>query len=203
MSAWFGSAGCLVDRYVDLLISDGVRRGLIGPREASRVWTRHILNCAVIHPLVKPGATVGDVGSGAGLPGVVLALARPDLTVTLIEPLLRRITFLEEAVDILGVPNIRVVRSRAEDLRGVAAFDVVTARAVAPLDRLARWTLPLCAPGGEVLAVKGSHVDAELTAAKPVLARLGAGRVRVEHCGVGVVDPATTVLRIQSSGSVT
>ena len=198
---WFGEASPLVATYVDLLTGEGVRRGILGPREAARVWHRHILNCVVVHPLIDEGASVGDLGSGAGLPGVVLALARPDLAVSLIEPLLRRSSFLRETVEILAVPNMHVVRARAEELVGKVGFDVVTARAVAPIDRLARWALPLCRPGGELLAIKGSGVHNELTAAAPILARLGAGPITVESCGVGVVDPATVVARIQSSGS--
>jgi 16S rRNA (guanine527-N7)-methyltransferase len=203
VSDWFGPRSSLVHTYAELLTGEGVRRGLLGPREAGRLWRRHILNCAVVHPLIAGGACVGDLGSGAGLPGVVLALARPDLQVTLIEPLLRRCRFLQEVVEALGAlgaANLRVVRSRAEDLPRSAQFDVVTARAVAPLDRLAGWALPLCRPGGELLALKGSAVGAELHAAERTLARLRAGRVVVETCGQGVVDPLTTVVRIQSSG---
>jgi 16S rRNA (guanine527-N7)-methyltransferase len=195
---WFGVGTAQIQRYAQLLATEGVRRGLIGPRELPRLWTRHILNCVVVHGLIAQGGSVADLGSGAGLPGVVLAVARPDLSVTLIEPLLRRTRFLEEVTADLELPNLRVVRARAEELRGRVAFDVVVARAVAPLDRLAGWGLPLCRPGGELLAIKGSSASAELEQAAAMLARLRAGRASIETCGAGVVEPATTVVRILS-----
>jgi 16S rRNA (guanine527-N7)-methyltransferase len=200
LAQWFGPAAPAARAYVDLLTSEGVRRGLLGPRETTRVWDRHILNCVVVHPLIGDATTLADVGSGAGLPGMVLALARPDLTVTLVEPLLRRVTFLHEVTQTLGLPNVEVIRARAEDLVGERRFDVVTARAVAPLERLVGWVLPLCRPGGAVLAFKGSAARDEIAAARPALSRLGAGRVEVHTCGLGVVDPETTVVRIQSNG---
>jgi 16S rRNA (guanine527-N7)-methyltransferase len=196
---WFGPAAALARRYVEVLSTDGVRRGLLGPREVPRIWSRHVLNCVVIHPLVAQHSTVGDLGSGAGLPGIVLALARPDLTVTLIEPLLRRSAFLEAVAASLELTNVTVVRARAEDLAGTRAYDVVVARAVAPLDRLAGWALPLCVPGGELVALKGSSVQDEVSRAGPTLARLHAGPVRIESYGVGVVEPPTTVVRIGSN----
>jgi 16S rRNA (guanine527-N7)-methyltransferase len=198
VAQWFGPAGPVAYRYADLLATEGVRRGLIGPREVPRMWSRHILNCVVVHPLIAHASVVGDLGSGAGLPGIVLALARPDLRVTLIEPLLRRTRFLDDSVSALGLPNVNVVRSRAEDLADRATFDVVVARAVAPLERLAGWALPLCRPGGEVLALKGASARDEVARARPALTRLGAGDATIESCGVGVVEPATTVVRIQS-----
>ncbi len=197
---WFGGSTAKIHAYADLLRTDGLRRGLVGPREGGRLWSRHLLNCVVVHPLIQAGARVGDIGSGAGLPGVVLALARPDLAVTLIEPLLRRSSFLVEVIEALDVPNMTVVRSRAEDLIGTAQFDVVTARAVAPLERLVGWALPLCRPGGELLALKGATALAELADASLALSRLRAGIAAVEACGEGVVDPVTTVVRIQSNG---
>jgi 16S rRNA (guanine527-N7)-methyltransferase len=199
VSEWFGAGAPLAVRYVDMLTTDGVQRGLLGPREVPRIWSRHVLNCVVIHPLLAPGTTVGDIGSGAGLPGIVLAIARPDLAVTLIEPLLRRSTFLERATTALGLSNVTVVRARAEDLAGTARYDYVVARAVAPLDRLARWALPLCQATGELLAIKGSSARDEVSSARGTLARLKAGPVTIEACGVGVVEPATTVVRIQSN----
>src|SRR3954449_533182 len=136
----FASRTALAERYAELLATDGVVRGLIGPREAPRLWERHLLNCAVVAEMIPYGASVLDVGSGAGLPGIVLAVARPDLSVTLVEPLARRTTFLTEAVDTLGLgTTVTVVRARAEEAlrNGTPTADVVTARAVAPLDRLA------------------------------------------------------------------
>lgn len=158
--------------YADLLADAGVLRGLIGPREVPRLWERHLLNCAVLAELFAPGSRLVDVGSGAGLPGIVLAICRPDLRVVLAEPLLRRTTFLNEAVAALSLDNVRVERVRAEQMAG--DVDAVTARAVAPLDRLARWTLPLLRPGGRLVAVKGASAGTELQAALPVLEGLGA-----------------------------
>jgi 16S rRNA (guanine527-N7)-methyltransferase len=198
MAHWFGAGMPGIHRYVDLLATEGVRRGLIGPREVPRLWTRHVMNCVVVHPLIDTGSSVGDLGSGAGLPGVVLALARPDLSVTLIEPLLRRTRFLDQLPTALGVTNLTILRCRAEELAGKQAFDVVTARAVAPLERLAGWALPLCKDPGELLAIKGSSAGEELEQAAPVLKRLRAGPASIQTCGVGVVEPPTTVVRIRS-----
>src|SRR4051812_34915387 len=136
----------LAERYAELLATDGVERGLIGPREAPRLWERHLLNCLCLSSGVPRNASVVDLGSGAGLPGLVLAIGRPDLDVTLVEPLLRRATFLDEAVRALGLGQVRVLRERAEALHGGRRFDVVTARALAPLDRLLGWAIPLVAP---------------------------------------------------------
>jgi len=149
--------------YVQMLATDGVIRGLIGPRETNRLWSRHVLNCAVLGGLLPRDADVVDVGSGAGLPGLVLAIARPDCRVTLLEPLERRVRFLIEAVDRLELANCRVVRGRAQeapsDVRGA---DVVVSRAVAPLGRLASWSAGLARPGGTFLALKGSSAEVEL-----------------------------------------
>ena len=186
------------ERYAELLASQGVIRGLIGPRETPRLWERHLLNCAVLGELLPRDSTVCDIGSGAGLPGVVLAIARPDLTVTLVEPLLRRTTFLEEAVEALGLDQVEVVRARAEELHGRRRFDVVTSRAVAPLPKLARWSLPLTRPGGTVVAMKGASAQAEVDDARRELRKLGAGPVSVHTVGVGVVDPPTYAVRVEA-----
>lgn len=186
----FGDRFELAQRYAELLAGPGVERGLIGPREAPRLWERHLLNCAGLATLIPEGATVADLGSGAGLPGLVLALARPDCDVTLVEPLLRRTTFLAEVVEELGLSNVDVVRGRAEDLHGRLEFDVVTARALAPLDRLLGWAMPLVARGGELLAMKGSSAAQEIDAAGPVLTRLGCGDPRQ------VTVSGTTVVRV-------
>jgi 16S rRNA (guanine527-N7)-methyltransferase len=187
----------MAERFAELLASDGVVRGLIGPRETPRLWSRHLLNCAVVGELVPDEASVADIGSGAGLPGLVLAIARPDLAVTLVEPLLRRTTFLEEAVVALGLDNVAVVRARAEELHGDRSFDVVTSRAVAPLPKLLRWSLPLTRPGGAVLAMKGSSAQEEIDATRTQLRALGAGPVSVHTVGAGVVDPPTIVVRVE------
>lgn len=188
--------------YAGLLATAGVERGLIGPREVPRLWDRHLLNCAVAVPLVPEGADVIDVGSGAGLPGIVWAIARADISVTCLEPLQRRATFLEEAVAELGLADrVQVVRARAEDIvrgRGPVTSlraGVVTARAVAPMDRLAGWTVPLVQPGGALLALKGRSAADEVEASRAVLERLGIVSVEIVECGEGIVDPVTTVVR--------
>ena len=180
----------LVERYVDLLTTAGVARGLIGPREAPRLWERHILNCAVVLPRVPTDATVADVGSGAGLPGIVWAIARPDLTVTLIEPLLRRTVFLEEVVVELGLERVTVLRARAEEVR--ENFDVVTARAVAPLEKLAGWCLPLVRRGGVLLALKGQRAEEEVASSQVSLRKMGATDIVVSSYG-DLLVPTTVV----------
>lgn len=193
--AVFGDALPKARAYADMLADAGVVRGLIGPREVPRLWERHLLNSAALAGGVSADATVVDVGSGAGLPGIPLALARHDLRITLVEPLLRRADFLTEAVDALDLGDrVEVVRARAEALHGTRAFDVVTARAVAPLPRLLEWTLPLAGPGGSVIALKGESAAAELHAAGPAVTRLGGQLAEVAtltYCGVDV-----TVVRV-------
>nr|BFE64313.1 16S rRNA (guanine(527)-N(7))-methyltransferase RsmG [Dactylosporangium thailandense] len=193
----FGDRLPAATRFAELLVTDGVVRGLIGPREAPRIWERHLLNCAVVADLIPSGASVVDVGSGAGLPGMVLAVARPDLSVTLVEPLARRTAFLSEAVTALGLERTTVVRARAEECVGkLALADVVTARAVAPLDRLAGWCLPLTAIGGHLLAMKGASAAAEVAEHAEVLTKLGAGTASVRTCGDAILAEPTTVVDI-------
>lgn len=176
----------MVERYVATLATDGAERGLIGPRELPRLWDRHVLNCALVAPRLPRNATVADVGSGAGLPGLVLALARPDISVTLVESLLRRVTFLEEVVSDLDLERIEVVRSRAEEMPSDRTFDVVTARAVAPLDRLAGWCMPMVAPDGALFAMKGVSASEEVAAAGDALRRQGCAPPVVETIGEDV-----------------
>jgi 16S rRNA (guanine527-N7)-methyltransferase len=197
-------------RYAELLATNGVVRGVIGPRESDRLWDRHLLNCAVLADLIGPGASVIDVGSGAGLPGVVLAVARPDLTVVLVEPLARRAAFLSEVVDVLGLEQTTVVRGRAEELarRGgdrpsrpvtadrIGPADVVTARAVAVLDRLAAWCLPLAAVGGTVLAMKGESAAEEVANYRSAVTRAGGGEPVIRLCGADVLETPTTIVEI-------
>ena len=192
----FGDRYQLAVAYEEIVRTDGVQRGLVGPREADRMWERHLLNCAVVAPAVPPGSHLVDVGSGAGLPGLVLAIVRPDLTIYLVEPLLRRAIFLGETVDRLGLAGVEVRRARAEDLAGELQADVVTARAVAPLDRLARWCLPLVRPGGILLAFKGARAQEELAAAESGLPALGAVSWTLEVMGADVVDPPARVVRV-------
>jgi 16S rRNA (guanine527-N7)-methyltransferase len=187
----------VLQRYAALLASEGVLRGLIGPREVSRLWDRHVVNCGLLAPLVPEGARVADLGSGAGLPGLVLALARPDLEVTLIEPMARRAAFLEEACEALGADHVTVVRARAEEWAGRAQFDVVTARAVAPMPRLLTWAMPLVAPGGCLLAMKGSTAAEEIADARAELARWHA-QADVVRCAVPGASP-THVVRVVPS----
>ncbi|MEV7228409.1 16S rRNA (guanine(527)-N(7))-methyltransferase RsmG [Polymorphospora sp. NPDC051019] len=195
----FGDRLPLAAAYAELLATEGVVRGLIGPREAPRIWGRHLLNCAAVAELIPTGARVVDVGSGAGLPGLVLAVARPDLSVVLVEPLARRTAFLDEAVDRLGLDGtVTVQRGRAEEFADAdfSPADVVTARAVAPLDRLAGWCLPLAAVGGRLVALKGNSAPDEVAEHRDAVDRLGGGAPVVRHCGVGLVDPPTTVVEI-------
>ncbi len=189
----------LVERYVEWLAGPGTERGLMGPREVPRLWDRHVLNSAVVGEWVPEGLRVADIGSGAGLPGLALALARPDLDVTLVEPLLRRATFLEEVVADLGIA-VRVVRSRAEELHGLEAFDVVTSRAVAPLDRLAGWCMPLVAAGGAMVALKGASVAEEVEEHQDELVRRGTGSPEVRPLGGGVLESPTWAVRVSWAG---
>lgn len=224
----FGDRLEVARRFADILRTDGITRGLIGPREADRVWERHVLNCAALAPALPDESSVLDVGSGAGLPGLVLAIARPDTAVTLLEPLQRRVNFLREAIAALGL-SVTVVRGRAEDVvrlrrardggrtnprthdrrtgaaptvaetgeaATVAPVDVVTARAVAPLSRLADWCLPLLRPGGVLLAVKGERAAAELESAGELLGALGATSWSLEDYRIDGLQPATRVVRV-------
>lgn len=194
----FGDRFADAVRYAELLAEAGVRRGLIGPREVPRLWERHLLNCAVLSEVVPEGVTVCDVGSGAGLPGIPLALVREDLKITLLEPLLRRTNFLNEVVELLGLDHVTVVRGRAEEVLGtLQPVHAVTARAVAPLDRLATWGIPLLRPYGEMLALKGDTAEEELKSAAAALSKLGAVETSILHVGEGVVDPLSTVVRVE------
>ena len=194
--ALFGHALPVAQRYAGLLAGPGTERGLIGPAEAGRIWERHILNCAAMAELIPPDCAIIDLGSGAGLPGLVLAILRPAAKVTLLEPMARRVAFLQECAEALNLRNVTVVRGRAEELAGRLAADVVTARAVAPLERLARLAAGLARPGGVVLAIKGVSAPAEVARAQPELRRLGFRDVAVVKAGRGTVVPAVTVVRM-------
>lgn len=190
-------------RYAQLLADTGVVRGLIGPQETERLWDRHLLNCAVVGELVPESCRVLDVGSGAGLPGIPLALARPDLAVTLLEPMARRVAWLEEVVQEVGVP-VAVRRGRAEDpliRRELGGHDVVTARAVAPLGRLAGWVMPLLRPGGQLLALKGAGAGDEVAREAEAVREAGSGAARLVRCGVGLLDTPTTVVVLERRGT--
>lgn len=194
--AIFGERLPLAEAYARRLAVDGVIQGVIGPREVPRLWDRHLLNCAVVAELVPDGATVIDVGSGAGLPGIPIALARPDLSIVLLEPLARRVRFLEDAAMPLGLTRVRVVRGRAQDQGGTMAAEVVTARAVASLDRLVNWCLPLLVPGGRLLAIKGASAGAELDRCASAVRAAGGRHAQIRLCGAGRVDPPVTVVEI-------
>jgi 16S rRNA (guanine527-N7)-methyltransferase len=209
----FGSKTPQAQAYADLLVGPGVERGLIGPAEAERVWDRHLVNSAVVAELL-PGTEAGasaqarstrlaDLGSGAGLPGIVLAILRPDVSVMLVEPMARRTAFLAECLRELGLGNVEICRARAEELAGKVGADVVTSRAVAPLGRLAVLAAGLCRPGGLVLAIKGASAKAELERARPVLRRLGAVDADVVKAGTGfggLIEQPTTVIRFRTRG---
>ncbi|WP_193106310.1 16S rRNA (guanine(527)-N(7))-methyltransferase RsmG [Brachybacterium sp. FME24] len=193
----------LAERFASMLAEQGPERGLIGPHEVERLWERHLLNCALMVDAIDPSTgTLADVGSGAGLPGVVIAIARPEVKVTLIETMQRRVTWLEEVDSELGL-GLEVVRARAEDLHGQRSFDVVTARAVAALDKLARWTLPLVADGGELLAMKGSSAAEEVDKAGKALQKLGGDDPRIAQYGVGEVEVPTTVVQVRRRAQAT
>ncbi len=229
----FGPKLPQAEAYAALLVGAGVERGLIGPAEAGRIWERHLINSGLLAELLparlvggdqlaaradSAGADSGgamasggiaagrvaDLGSGAGLPGMVLAILRPDLQVTLVEPMARRTLFLAECVDELGLGNVEICRGRAEDLAGQLQADVVTSRAVARLDRLAVLAAGLCRPGGLVLAIKGASAPAELDEARSVLRRLGGSEAEVVIVGQdlaarGLIEQPTTVVRFRTA----
>jgi 16S rRNA (guanine527-N7)-methyltransferase len=209
-AAVFGPALDLAERYVARLSTDGVVRGLIGPREVARLWERHVLNSAAVAEAVPEGARVVDVGSGAGLPGIPLGLARPDVRLTLVEPMARRVEFLQEAVAELagvrpdGAPvGWRVIRGRAEDRSvgtAVGPIDVVTARAVAPLPRLVAWCRGLMRPGSQLVALVGSRALAELPALLPELEAAGMRDVHARAVGASLGEAATTVVVMTRGG---
>ena len=192
----FGSRLELARRYAEVLADAGVERGLLGPREVPRIWDRHLLNSAAIGELLEPGERIIDIGSGAGLPGIPLAIARPDLEITLLEPLLRRSEFLSEVAAQLGLA-VEVVRGRAEE-PGVrdrlGERDVVVSRAVAALDKLTKWSMPLLRPGGRMVAIKGERAPEEVTQHRRVMAASGADDVRVVTCGADYLQPPATVV---------
>ncbi|MBH0781249.1 16S rRNA (guanine(527)-N(7))-methyltransferase RsmG [Nocardia bovistercoris] len=195
-AAIFGDRLEIARRYCAELAGAGVERGLIGPREVPRLWDRHILNCAVVGELIPEGASVVDVGSGAGLPGIPLAIARPDLRITLVEPLLRRTLFLSDFIDAAGL-EIIVVRGRAEQsgvLKEAGGADVVTSRAVAPLAKLAQWSIPLLHDHGRMLALKGISAVEELERDADALTKIGAGNAEILRCGVTLVSTPTVVI---------
>jgi len=203
-AALFGDHLPDAERYRELLAGEGVVRGLIGPRESDRLWERHLLNSAILTDLLPEGARLVDVGSGAGLPGIPMAIRRPDLCVDLVEPMLRRTRFLTEAVDALGLADrVRVVRGRADDpdvVRQAGTADWVVARAVAPLDRLVRWSLPLLSRRGRLLALKGAGGADEAQQAAAALAAMGSRVEAVQQLGAEVLSERTWVVVVARAG---
>ena len=196
VDTFFGSRADLAERYAEILAGAGVEWGLIGPREVDRLWDRHLFNSAAVAELLEPNERVADIGSGAGLPGIPLALARPDLRLTLIEPLLRRSEFLREVVDELGI-DVAVVRGRAEDSavhEQVGEMDAVVSRAVASLDKLTKWCMPLLRVDGRMLAIKGERAEDEIREHRRVMTSLGAADERVTRCGESLLNPPVTVV---------
>jgi 16S rRNA (guanine527-N7)-methyltransferase len=189
----FGAQIALARRFTANLAASGEERGLVGPLELPRLWTRHILNCAVVAEVIRPGS-VGDVGSGAGLPGLVLAIARPDAHFVLIEPMERRVTWLNEQVDELGLSNVTVLRARAEDVKLHEPLDQVTARAVSAFRKLIPLTAPLLRSGGELVLMKGAGAASEIDAASKEIKRFGLRDVQVLSLGSGVLEEITRVI---------
>jgi 16S rRNA (guanine527-N7)-methyltransferase len=200
-SAVFGEGLAKAAAYAEFLRGPGVERGVIGPRETPRLWDRHVLNSAVIGELLPTGASVVDIGSGAGLPGIPLAIARPDLEVALVDSMARRVAFLQEAIELLGLDNARVFRGRAEEpatVRALGAADAVTSRAVAPLLTVIQWSAPLLGIGGRLIAMKGSRAEEELSAARRPARRKGIVDLRVVHCGEeSLAVPTTAVVGVK------
>jgi len=193
---FFGDSFPAIVGFADLLAEQGVLRGLIGPREVPILWERHILNSAAVVPFLPTSGRVIDIGSGAGLPGVVIAAMRPSLEVVLVESMERRCVWLNDVVATLGLPNVEVRRARAEDLHGSVHVDVVTARAVAPLDRLVRWALPLLVRGGTLLAIKGRTAATEVEDAESQIRAEGGGRAEVLRATTVEGVDETTIVRV-------
>jgi len=194
-AAIFGEHLASARAFTAALAAHGEERGLIGPLELPRLWSRHVLNSAVAAPLFPAGGRVGDIGSGAGLPGLVLAICRPDVQWVLIEPMERRVTWLTEQVDALGLRNVEVVRARGEDWREGPVLDAVTARAVSAFRTLIPLTAPLVRDGGELILLKGANAANEITAAEKPIRKFRLTHVRVEPVGDGVIDEPTRVIR--------
>lgn len=203
--AVFGDQVKQAERFVSLLREHGVERGLIGPREVDRLWERHVLNSAVIGEQIPRESRVVDVGSGAGLPGVPLAISRPDLDIVLLEPMARRVEWLTEVAEELDL-RVTVVRGRAEEKavrEQIGLADIATARAVAPLGRLAAWCLPLVRSGGALVALKGASAPDEIERDRASVSKAGGSEPRIAECGVDVLETPTTVVVIDRTAART
>ncbi|WP_241242602.1 16S rRNA (guanine(527)-N(7))-methyltransferase RsmG [Brevibacterium aurantiacum] len=193
---FFGAAYPAAHRYAQHLATTGIEWGLIGPREIDRLWTRHILNCAVVAEFIDDSDVVGDVGSGAGLPGIPIALLRPEAQVVLIEPMERRVEWLKMVVDDLGLDNVRIVRARVEELVDEEMFTVVTSRAVKAMTTLIEWTHEVMGPEGRILALKGASVEAELAKTKKLLKRYRLSQPEIHIVDGGILDVPSRVVEI-------
>lgn len=193
---FFGDSFSKAERYAEHLATTGIEWGLIGPREVDKLWTRHILNCAMVAEFIKDNDVVGDVGSGAGLPGIPIALLNPEASIVLIEPMERRVEWLNHVVDDLGLDNVRIVRARVEDLVDEEMFSVVTARAVKAMGTLIEWTHEVTGPQGRILALKGASVENELTKAKKLLKRYRFGQPRIHVVDGGILSVPSRVVEI-------
>lgn len=199
-SEHFGSAWDQLNQFADMIVREGEKRGLVGPRELDRLWTRHILNSSAVLDFVPEAGSVIDVGSGAGFPGLVVAICRPKCSVTLVDSMERRCTWLEDAVDELGLQNTQVLHGRSENLIGHVSADIVTARAVARLRKLLGWTMPLLSSGGSLLALKGVSVDEEIDEAIPELRRYKAAFADVHAVTPFGTHEETQVLEVRKKG---
>lgn len=189
----FGSGIDAARKYTAALVRDGEVLGLLGPREYPRIWTRHVLNSAVVAELVPAGVTVADVGSGAGLPGIPMAIAQPEAEFILIEPMERRSEWLKQQVEELGLKNVRVLRARAEEVG--EAFDIVTARALKAMPQLLRLCVPMTKHGGEIIALKGEKAQLEIDEAKPLMKKLGIESFEIVFAGAHFLEEPTRVVR--------
>lgn len=194
---FFGPQFGPMDHFARMLVEEGELRGLIGPRELPRLWSRHIVNSAAVLGFIPEGVQVLDVGSGAGFPGLVVAIARPDLDVHLVEPMVRRCEWLADVAGEIGLENVTIHNARAEELYNVGETDIVTSRAVANLKQLTRWTMPLVLPGGKMLALKGRRAAEEVKAARPLLKKFNVGRVHVHEVPSLMEEESTRVVEMQ------
>lgn len=193
----FGPSFSAIDHFASMLIDEGELRGLIGPRELPRLWSRHLVNSAAVLDFIPHGVQVMDIGSGAGFPGLVIAIARPDLDVHLVEPMQRRVEWLVDVVDEIGLDNVTIYEARAEELHGQGQADVVTSRAVANLKKLTKLTMPLVQPGGSMLALKGRKAAEEVAAAKSIFKKLGVVKVDIHEVPSVMEDESTRVVELR------
>lgn len=193
----FGERVPLAERFVEHLCTTGITHGLLGPREVPRMWGRHVLNCAVLGPELPESATVADVGSGAGLPGIALALVRPDVEFTLIEPMERRVDWLEMVIKDLGMENVQIIRARAEEVADEVMADVVTARAVSALKKLIPMTVPLLDDAGQLIFLKGRSAQEEIDAAQKAVKRFRLRPPEIQVIGQDLLKEPTTIVSIR------